>query len=102
FSDESRADEMRVPERNVVRSFLSAQEVATPRVAAKSGKSVNITSVRGLEHCGRDPIMDYSAAKAALISFTMPLAKQLAPHVNVNAVGPATPRPTSGARWRRR
>ena len=32
--------------------------------------------------------MDYSAAKAAMTSFTMTLAKQLAPHVTVNAVGP--------------
>ena len=102
FFDKSSADWMRILELNLVSAFLCAQAAAKPMLAAKSGKIVNITSVRGLEHCGREPIMDYSAAKAALISFTMTLAKQLAPHVNVNAVGPATPRPTSGARWRRR
>jgi NAD(P)-dependent dehydrogenase (short-subunit alcohol dehydrogenase family) len=32
--------------------------------------------------------MDYSAAKAGMVSFTMTLAKQLAPHITVNAVGP--------------
>ena len=79
---------MRILELNLVSAFLCAQAAAKPMLAAKSGKIVNITSVRGLEHCGREPIMDYSAAKAALISFTMTLAKQLAPHVNVNAVGP--------------
>jgi len=88
FFDKSGADWMRILELNLVSAFLCAQAAAKPMLAAKSGKIVNITSVRGLEHCGREPIMDYSAAKAALISFTMTLAKQLAPHVNVNAVGP--------------
>jgi len=88
FFDKSSADWMRILELNLVSAFLCAQAAAKPMLAAKSGKIVNISSVRGLEHCGREPIMDYSAAKAALISFTMTLAKQLAPHVNVNAVGP--------------
>ena len=88
FFDKSGADWMRILELNLVSAFLCAQAAAKPMLAAKSGKIINITSVRGLEHCGREPIMDYSAAKAALISFTMTLAKQLAPHVNVNAVGP--------------
>ena len=88
FFDKSSADWMRILELNLVSAFLCAQAAAKPMLAAKSGKIVNITSVRGLEHCGREPIVDYSAAKAALISFTMTLAKQLAPHVNVNAVGP--------------
>jgi len=86
FFDKSGADWMRILELNLVSAFLCAQAAAKPMLAAKSGKIVNITSVRGLEHCGREPIVDYSAAKAALISFTMTLAKQLAPHVNVNAV----------------
>jgi 3-oxoacyl-[acyl-carrier protein] reductase len=88
FFDKTAQDWMRTFELNTVSAFLCAQAAARPMLAAKSGKIINITSVRGLEHCGREPIMDYSAAKAALISFTMTLAKQLAPHVNVNAVGP--------------
>ena len=88
FFDKSSADWMRILELNLVSAFLCAQATARHMLEAKSGKIINITSVRGLEHCGREPIMDYSAAKAALISFTMTLAKQLAPHVNVNAVGP--------------
>ena len=88
FFDKSGADWMRILELNLVSAFLCAQAAARHMLEAKSGKIINITSVRGLEHCGREPIMDYSAAKAALISFTMTLAKQLAPHVNVNAVGP--------------
>jgi NAD(P)-dependent dehydrogenase (short-subunit alcohol dehydrogenase family) len=88
FFDKSGADWMRILELNLVSAFLCAQAAARHMLEAKSGKIINITSVRGLEHCGREPIMDYSAAKAALISFTLTLAKQLAPHVNVNAVGP--------------
>jgi NAD(P)-dependent dehydrogenase (short-subunit alcohol dehydrogenase family) len=88
FFDKTGADWMRTYELNVVSAFLCAQAAARHMLEAKRGKIINISSVRGLEHCGREPIMDYSAAKAAMTSFTMTLAKQLAPHVTVNAVGP--------------
>jgi NAD(P)-dependent dehydrogenase (short-subunit alcohol dehydrogenase family) len=88
FFDKTAADWMRSYELNVVSAFLCAQAAARPMLEARSGRIINISSVRALEHCGREPIMDYSAAKAAMTSFTMTLAKQLAPHVNVNAVGP--------------
>jgi 3-oxoacyl-[acyl-carrier protein] reductase len=88
FFDKTAADWMRIWELNVVSAFLCAQAAAKPMLAAKSGKIINIASVRGVEHLGREPIMDYSAAKAGMVSFTMTLAKQLAPHITVNAVGP--------------
>jgi len=88
FEQKTAADWMRIYELNVVSAFLCAQAAAPHMLAAKRGTIINIASVRGLEHCGREPIMDYSAAKAAMVSFTMTLAKQLAPHITVNAVGP--------------
>jgi 3-oxoacyl-[acyl-carrier protein] reductase len=88
FFDKTAADWMRMWELNVVSAFLCAQAAAKPMLAAKSGKIINIASVRGVDYLGREPIMDYSAAKAGMVSFTMTLAKQLAPHVTVNAVGP--------------
>ena len=88
FFDKTAADWLASYELNVVSAFLCAQAAARPMLAAQRGRVINIGSVRGLEHCGREPIMDYSAAKAALTSFTLTLAKQLAPHVTVNAVGP--------------
>jgi 3-oxoacyl-[acyl-carrier protein] reductase len=88
FFEKTAADWMASYELNVVSAFLCAQAAARPMLQAKRGRIVNISSVRGLEHCGREPIMDYSAAKAAMTSFTLTLAKQLAPHITVNAVGP--------------
>jgi 3-oxoacyl-[acyl-carrier protein] reductase len=88
FFDKTAADWMRMWELNVVSAFLCAQAAAKPMLAAKSGKIINIASVRGVDYLGREPIMDYSAAKAGMVSFTMTLAKQLAPHITVNAVGP--------------
>ena len=73
---------------NLIGTFLMAQAAARHMVPAKSGKIVNISSVRGLEHLGREPVMDYSASKAAVISLTKTLAKQLAPNINVNVVVP--------------
>lgn len=83
FFDKSAADWMRIWELNVVSAFLCAQAAAKPMLAAKSGKIINIASVRGVEHLGREPIMDYSAAKAGMVSFTMTLAKQLADRKSV-------------------
>lgn len=88
FFEKTAADWMRIWELNVVSAFLCSQAAAKPMLAAKSGAIINISSVRGVEHLGREPIMDYSAAKAGMVSFTMTLAKQLAPHIRVNAVGP--------------
>jgi len=73
---------------NLIGTFLMAQAAAKHMVAAKRGKIVNVSSVRGLDHLGREPVMDYSASKAAVISLTKTLAKQLAPDINVNVVVP--------------
>ena len=73
---------------NLIGTFLMAQAAAKFMVAAKRGKIVNVSSVRGLDHLGREGVMDYSASKAAVISLTKTLAKQLAPDINVNVVVP--------------
>ncbi len=74
---------------NVFGTFLCAQEAAKIMIPKKRGKILNIASIRGLTHCGREGIMDYSASKAAVINFTKTLAKALAPYnINVNAVAP--------------
>jgi 3-oxoacyl-[acyl-carrier protein] reductase len=52
------------------------------------GSVLNISSVRGLFETGREGIMAYSAAKAALNSFTKTFAKAVAPDVCVNAILP--------------
>ena len=73
---------------NLIGTFLMAQAAAKHMLAAKSGKIVNISSVRGLDTCGREGTMDYSAAKAGVINLTKTMAKELAPHINVNVVLP--------------
>ena len=57
-------------------------------LAQKLGKIVNISSIRGIDHCGREGIMDYHASKGAVINLTKTMAKELAPHINVNTVAP--------------
>jgi len=52
------------------------------------GKILNTASVRGLPDTGREGIIAYSAAKAAVINFTKTLAKEVAPKIMVNAVAP--------------
>ncbi|MBI2573460.1 3-oxoacyl-ACP reductase FabG [Candidatus Woesearchaeota archaeon] len=73
---------------NVTSMFLCSQEAAKIMLAQKSGKIVNISSIRGLPHCGRAGIVDYSTSKGAVISFTTTLAKALAPYITVNSVAP--------------
>jgi 3-oxoacyl-[acyl-carrier protein] reductase len=73
---------------NLVGTFLMCQATAKSMLAKKRGKIVNVSSVRGLGPFGREPVMDYSAAKAGVISLTKTLAKQLAPDINVNVVVP--------------
>lgn len=51
-------------------------------------KIVNISSVYGISEMGSPEFPQYSAAKAAVISFTLNLAKKYAPEILVNAVAP--------------
>ena len=73
---------------NLIGTFLCAQSAAKYMLEQQSGKIVNISSIRGIEHCGREAIMDYSAAKMGVISLTKNMAKALAPNINVNCVAP--------------
>jgi 3-oxoacyl-[acyl-carrier protein] reductase len=73
---------------NLIGMFLCCQVAAKHMLDQKSGKIVNISSIRGIDHCGREGVMDYSASKMAVIGLTKTMAKELAPHINVNTVAP--------------
>ncbi len=73
---------------NLTSTFLCSQEAAKIMLPKKAGKIINISSIRGLPHCGRAGNVDYSTSKGAVISFTKALAKTLAPHITVNSVAP--------------
>jgi 3-oxoacyl-[acyl-carrier protein] reductase len=75
-------------EDNVFSMMLCAQAAAKIMLGKGSGVILNTTSIRGLEHGGRPTAMAYSTAKAATISFTKNLAKELAPNIRVNGVAP--------------
>lgn len=64
--------------------FLS--QAAAPHLAKSKGTIVNITDIHG-----ERPISDYSVyciSKSGLLMMTKVLAKELAPHIRVNAVSP--------------
>lgn len=88
FMEKTAEEWIKTLEVNLISVFLCAQAAAKHMLAQKSGKIVNISSIRGIEHCGREGVMDYSAAKAAVINLTKTMAKELAPHINVNTVAP--------------
>ena len=73
---------------NFFSAVLCSIEAAKIMKEKGQGVILNTASIRGLDATGRPGIMAYSAAKAAMISFTKTLAKELAPHITVNAVAP--------------
>lgn len=88
FLEKSVEDWVKTLDVNLIGLFLCSQSAARYMVEQKSGKIINISSIRGIDHCGREGIMDYSASKAAVINLTKTMAKELAPYVNVNTVAP--------------
>ncbi len=88
FLEKTAEEWIKTLEVNLIGVFLCAQAAAKHMLAQKSGKIINISSIRGIDHCGREGIMDYSAAKGAVFNLTKTMAKELAPHINVNTVAP--------------
>jgi len=73
---------------NFFGTVLCSKEASRIMKQKGRGKIINTASIRGLGQTGREGIMAYSAAKAAVINFTKTLAKELAPNITVNAVAP--------------
>ncbi|MEN8259284.1 MAG: pteridine reductase [Pseudomonadota bacterium] len=70
---------------NMKAPFFIAQ-AAAPMLKASGGCIVNIVDIHAERPLKNHPV--YSAAKAGLTALTRALAKELAPHVRVNAVSP--------------
>jgi 3-oxoacyl-[acyl-carrier protein] reductase len=88
FMEKTAEEWIKTLEVNLIGVFLCSQAAAKHMLAQRSGKIVNISSIRGVAHCGREGVMDYSAAKSGVISLTKTMAKELAPHITVNTVAP--------------
>ena len=73
---------------NLIGTFLVSKFVVPYMKKQKSGKIINIASIRGLDHAGRAGVLDYSASKAGVINLTKTLAKELGPAITVNSVSP--------------
>jgi len=72
---------------NLKGTFNCTRAVIEHMMQRRSGKIVNVSSDTGL--VGYSGFVDYSAAKAGIIGFTMALAKEVASYgINVNAVAP--------------
>jgi 3-oxoacyl-[acyl-carrier protein] reductase len=73
---------------NLLSTVLCSVRAAKTMSTRGSGAIINTSSIRGFDATGREGVMAYSAAKAAVNNFTRTLAKELAPAVRVNAVAP--------------
>lgn len=71
---------------NLLGTVHFCQAVIPYMKKAKSGRIVNIASIRGHQVTSSSPA--YSAAKGAVINLTSSLAKQVSPEIAVNAVSP--------------
>ena len=68
-------------------TFLCSREFSKIMIQQRSGKIINIASLKGLE--GSAGQVNYSASKAGVIGFTSALAKELGQYnISVNAVCP--------------
>ena len=84
----SLAEWRRIFEINVMGTFIASRTVGLHMVSADYGRIVNLASVAGKE--GNPFSAAYSASKAAVISMTKSMAKELAKTgVRVNCVAPA-------------
>lgn len=88
FLECKKTDWLKAFDDNFFTTVLCSQVATRIMLEEGGGKILNTASIRGHSHTGREGIIAYSAAKAAVINFTRTLAKELAPKISVNAVSP--------------
>lgn len=69
-----------------LRAPLFLAQAAASALRLSEGLILNIADIHGLRPLSRHPI--YSVAKAGLIMLTKSLARELGPHIRVNAIAP--------------
>jgi pteridine reductase len=69
-----------------LRAPLFLSQAAAPALRITHGMILNIADIHGMRPLRRFPV--YSVAKAGLIMLTKSLAREMAPHVRVNAIAP--------------
>ncbi|MCM8776284.1 MAG: SDR family oxidoreductase [Candidatus Omnitrophica bacterium] len=79
---------------NLKAPFFLAQEVGMRMAKAKSGKIINIADWTGFRPYMR--YLPYAISKSGLMTATVGLAKNLAPHVQVNSIAPGPILPARG------
>jgi NAD(P)-dependent dehydrogenase (short-subunit alcohol dehydrogenase family) len=72
---------------NLTSAWLMTREVASIMQKQESGVIVNLASTVGIR--GVAPVLAYSCAKNGIVAMTKAFAKELAPHIRVNAVAPS-------------
>lgn len=65
---------------------LFLAQAAAPTLHERSGLIINLADIHGMRPLRRYPV--YSLAKAGVIMLTLSLARELGPHVRVNAIAP--------------
>jgi NAD(P)-dependent dehydrogenase (short-subunit alcohol dehydrogenase family) len=87
FLSISDADWLATLEINLMAAVRATRSVLPAMIAAGQGAIVSTSSVNA--HLPDPAVMDYSAAKAALASFSKALSKEVGPHgIRVNTVSP--------------
>ena len=84
---------------NLVGVFLCVREAGKIMKKQKFGKIVCNSSIRGLEHCGREGATDYAASKAGVISIVKTFARKLGPEITINAIAPGFIEPGMVGGW---
>jgi len=69
-----------------LRAPLFLSQAAAPALRITQGMILNVADIHGMRPLKRYPV--YSVAKAGLIMLTKALAREMAPHVRVNAIAP--------------
>jgi 3-oxoacyl-[acyl-carrier protein] reductase len=87
FQESNEEDWDTVINLNLKGIFLCTRAVLDNMMERKSGRIINISSVSALS--GNVGMVDYSAAKAGVIDFTVALAKEVGPYnITVNSILP--------------